>query len=448
MTQPVLSIFPDEFPFAMTTLRFRSSILLLLVVALGLAGCEPYMSVTDRIPAQTRQATALLPPSPRYVGMVDLETVFAELEAFTDVDVVDSLRATEPKPVRTFLDATGMNPKTDLKAVYGALGKDESFSAVVFADLTPSQIDRYLDQASGTAGRSTTYRGVPVYHLTTGRSESDEDSPDRRRDTLSMAFVRNGMIATATDAGRVEAMIDRFREQTKSFRENRHYMTLVKRVGRGSTAWLVGRDVLQSALRDSAGRKKGASPHHSRVGEAGLQRLLSKWSDRVLGLSDASSSFRSRTGPEVERLGSRIREQAVSLTLTGEALEGEVYLKMRDKTTASDVADIARGAVAALKLSKDELEDRHRDLLDELDIEQKGPVLRVRFAVDREHVRRATQTARRRHSAHRSEASIRRATLAIRRTMGISGPTLPLKALRGLLEAATSVPEGLSTAMQ
>jgi len=371
--------------------RLLSGPLLLLVAALGLAGCEPYLSMTDRVPAQTRKATALLPESPRYAGMVDLETVMTRVDELKTMSRSDNLRQASER-LKTFLDATGMSPRTDLKAVYGALGK-EAFSAVVFADLTPTQLDRYLGQASGEAGRATTYRYVPLYHLA-GPEDLDDGRP---ADTLSLGFVQGGMIAVAMAGDRVKDMIDRYQEQETGLRASDPYMKLVEQVGHGSTAWLVGRNVLQNALRDSAEKKteKGAAPSSRRTqtAEAGVQRVLRMWSDRVLGLSEAPSSFGEEASGKLKRLQSQVREQAVSVTLTNGTVEGELYLTMQDEASASNVADIARGTVAAMKISGEETTNLRQDFLDEVRIERNGTVVRVQFAVERERLRKTLGTA-------------------------------------------------------
>ena len=409
----------------------RSSwISLLLISALGLAGCEPYMSLTDRIPAQTRQATVLLPDAPRYAGMVDLETVIGQVDAFGKMSLVDSLRQADGSRLATFLDATGMDPKTDLKAVYGAIENGKSFSAVVFADLTPAQMDRYLDQAPDGAGQVTTYRDVPIYQLTPRKSDSSTASAP---DTLSMGFVRSGMIAAATDAGLVRAMIDRHQDEAGGFRGNKSYMTLVERVGHGSTAWLVGRDVLQTALRDSAAGEDGTRSAESgdtpTVSEAGVQQLLSAWADRMLGVSEGGAAFEGAAGSKVERLKSRIREQALSVTLTDEALEGEAYLTMRDETSASNVVDVSKGAIAALRLSEEEIGGLKGDLLDEVTIERDGPIVHARFAVDRKQLRRVMGEGEEQRAARRSKSSIRRSKGTVRRLAGITCPVPALNAV-------------------
>ncbi len=410
--------------------RPASWIPLLLVAALGLAGCEPYMSLTDRIPAQTRQATALLPEAPRYAGMVDLETVMGQIDALEEATWADSLRRADGSRLSTFLDATGMDPETDLKAVYGALGDDQSsFSAVVFADLTPAQVDRYLKRAPDGAGRATTYRGVSIYHLVAGKQTSGDDaSPD----TLSLGFVRSGMMAAAVDVGRVKAMIDRHEDGTEGFRGNESYMTLVEQVAHGSSAWLVGRDVLQTALRDSGpeGAEAGStasSEEMPSVNGAGFQQLLSVWADRTLGLSDAPSALEgSSGGGKVEQLKSQIREQAVSFTLTDESVEGEAYLTMRDEASASRVVDVSEGAIAAFRLSEEEIDGLAKDLLEDVSIERDGPVVHVRFAVGREQFRQTMQATRGERAAHRSKSSIRPSKEATRRLTGITraDPTL------------------------
>lgn len=389
------------------------------------------MSLTDRIPAQTRQATALLPEAPRYAGMIDVETVMGQIDELGSRRLVDSLRQVDNTRLRTFLDVTGLDPETDLKAVYGAVGGGASFEAVVFADLTPTQLDRYLERVPD-AGRAATYREVPVYHLVAGTRRADEPaSPD----TLSLGFVRSGMIAAAKEVDRVEAMIDRHRDQTGGFRGNESYMGLVERVGHGSTAWLVGRDVLQTALRDSAAGDpgEGATASAGRVpgvNEAGIQELLSMWADRILGLSEAPSSLEGATAGKVERLTNRVREQAVSVTLGDEALEGEAYLTMRDETSASNVVDVSKGAMAALRLSGEDAGEIQQELLDGVHIERDGAIVHAQITVDRERLRRTLQARREGRAAHRSEVSVRRSKGAARRFAGITPGASALGAVR------------------
>ncbi|WP_263787923.1 hypothetical protein [Salinibacter grassmerensis] len=394
----------------MSTRRLLPWGLLLLVAAVGLAGCEPYMSLTDRIPTQTRQATALLPEAPRFAGMVDLETTTGRLEAWTDMNLREQFREAEGTRLATFLDATGMEPETDLKAVYGAGGRGQSFSAVVFADLTPTQMDQYLDRVPA-AGHATTYREVPVYHLVSEGQTDDASAAD----TLTMGFVRDGVIAAAPDAERVEAMVDRHRDSATGLRGNESYMTLVERVGHGSTAWLVGRDVLQTALRDSAAGQGDAAAETPAPNEAGLQRMLSAWADRTLGI-DETPSLEAPDDGRFERLRRQVRGQAVSITLTTESMEGEAYLTMQDETSASNVVDVSKGVMAALRLSGDDTEtDDLRGLLDDVSIDRDGPIVHAQFAVGREQFRRTVQAGREAPTARRSVASIRRANRAIRR---------------------------------
>lgn len=399
--------------------RRRIWLFLLLATTLGVTGCEPYMSLTDRIPAQTRQATALLPEAPRYVGMVDLETVMGQIDALNDLNFADSLRRANDTPLHTFLDATGMTPRTDLKAVYGAVEGGSSFSAVLFADLTPAQMDQYLERAPEGHVRSVTYRDVPVYHLHAGSRMADaKQAPD----TLSLAFVGNGVIAAATDPGLVRTMIERHQSEAIGFRDNKSYMTLVERVGHGSTAWLVGRDVLQTAFRDSTGNGTDSPSTAGRslgMSEAGFQQLLSGWADRVLGLTDAPSTLEGSAGKKIEQLERRIRDQAVSITLADETVEGELYLTMQDEASAANVVDVSRGAMAALRLSKEGGEEGRGRFIDDVRIEQDGPIVHVQFALEREHLRSKMQEAR---AARPSKSSIRRAKEATRRLLGITAP--------------------------
>jgi hypothetical protein len=396
----------------------RPSFLVLLIVVgtLGLAGCEPYMSMTDQIPAQTRRATALLPETPRYVGMVDVETALRHLEKLRGEKLSDSLRQTDNPHLRTFLNATGLDPKTDVKAAYASLDGEQTLSAVLFANLTPKQMDRYADAAPAPDVRGTTYRDVRLYHLAFGT-----EAPDPA-DTLSVAFLEEGMLAMGMDAGRVRAMVDRHRAGSPSgLAANEDYMALVKRVGHGSTAWLAGRDVVETALRDSATGERTTQESASRVSQAGLQRALAQWTDRMLGLSKVDvSSFKAQAGGKMDRLKERLREQAVSITLTDAGLQGEVYLTMRDDASASSVVDVAEGAVAVAKLSQGDLDDRHRDLLDEIEIERNGTIVHVRFSLDRERLRKSVGDTRRATATRPVDPTTRLLTSTTRRSRSIN----------------------------
>jgi hypothetical protein len=401
--------------------------------ALSLAGCEPYMSMTDRVPAQTRRAAALLPEAPHYVGMVDVGTALQQVEALRGTALVDSLRRSDNPYLRSFLAATDLDPETDVKAVYGATVGERAFTAVVFGDLTAREMDRYLEQAPAGAGRATTYRGAPLYHLALGPNRPDEG------DSLSVAFVGEGTLAVARSPEQVTAMVDRHRAAQGGLRSNEAYMTLVKRVGRGSTAWLVGRNVVETALRDSAGAATAAAPEADarQMTRAGVQGAVAEWADRVLGLSEMST-LEGRAGGELGRLARRLREQAVSVRLTDAALEGTAYLTMRDEASASSVVDVAEGAVAVLRLSRDGLDERHRSLLDDVEIEQEGAIVRIRFSLDRTLLRERMPDGPRTAALHRADPSIRPATLTIRRRRGITrGGTA--------LERATHSTVGLST---
>lgn len=415
----------------------RSSLFVFLAVgALALAGCEPYLSMTDQIPAQTRRAAALLPETPRYVGMVDVKTALGQIEELRGQNLSDSLRQTDNPQLRTFLDATGFDLQTDVKAAYGSLD-EKQFSAVLFTNLTPEKMDRYVEATP--RGESTTYRDVPLYHLPLGT-----ENPDAA-DTLSVAIVEEGMLAVGMDRKRVTAMVDRHRSADPvGLRANEDYMTLVKRVGHGSTAWLAGRDVVETALRDSSGGDRSASGGASRVSQAGVQRALATWTDRMLGLSKVDvSSFEGRAKREVNRLKEQLREQAVSLTLTDAGLEGEVYLTMNDNAAASSVVDVAEGAVAVAKLSTDDLDDRHRDLLDEIEIERNGAIVQVHFSLDRGRLRKSMEEERRATVVRPSDPSIRPLTSSIRRLRGINSSSVACQG--GPIRSATSSTNGFST---
>lgn len=393
--------------------RIRMPLIALLVGSLGLVACEPYMSMTDSIPSQTRKAALLMPESPNYVGMVNVGTLLTHLDDWTGKSLADSLQRTDDPYVRQFLETTGFNLERDLDAAYGSFEEDGRLNVVLFANLSAERVDRYLEQAPSGAGRVTTYKDVPLYRLAIGSNTSD---------TLSVAFVEKGMMAVATERAQVVTMIDRHQRNERALRDNDSYVALMKRLPHESTAWLAGRDVLETALQESPPPSDSASQDETpEVSQAGMQRALTQWSDRVLGLSEVSE-LEGRAGDRVDELRHRVREQAVSMTMTDTGVDGQVYLTMRDETSASSVVDVAQGLVALSKLSGDELDERHRKLLDAVDVERHGAIVHIRFSLDREQVRRGLRAEAAGQTVRRMTASIHRSPASTRRTPQITRP--------------------------
>ncbi len=386
-----------------------------VVVLLG-GGCEPYLSMTDPMSADARRAATLLPEHPRFVGMVDVQTVLERTAQSGKFDLSDSLQHSDHDRVQEFLELTELDPQEDIRAVYGALNSDESFSAVVVGNLSPEQVQHYLDRVSADAGRADTYREAPFFELALGEEGGD-------RHSLSLAFLEEGLMAVGRDSQQVQSIVDRHLDQSTSLADNEEYMQLMRRVGGGSTAWLMGREVLKTAFQDTA--EAGTTETMNR---AGVQKALIEWSNRVLGLSEMTDVPNVGRGTEdkLERLQQNVREQAVSLTWTDAGIDGQVFLTMRDEDSASSVVQVAEGAVAVLRLSGDKLSDRQRDLLEEVTIEREGALVQIQFAIDQEVLDSEMQTASREGVVRRGDSSTRLAMASVRR---LSGIILPLSAL-------------------
>lgn len=396
-----------------------------LVLTLGgvfFLGCEPYMSMTDQVPSQTRRATTLLPEHPTFVGMMDVASTLPQLEKLTGRTLSSRLEKVDNPSLQRFLDATGIDPVTDLEGIYGATVDENAFTAVLFGEMTAQQLDRYLDRAPAEAGRTTTYRGVPLYHLALGERA---EGPD----TVSVAFVGEGTVAAGRPARLVTDMVDRHLEGDGGLQTNEAYMTLVKRVGRNSSAWLVGRNVVEAALQDSGRISVEASSPNvegQRMTKAGVEGALSQWADRVLGLSEVST-LDGQTGRRLGRLTRMLREQAVSVRLTDTALDGKAYLTMQDEASASSVVDVAEGAVAILRLSQDQLDKRHRDLLDGVEIRREGSIVHIRFSLEREMLRKKVRDDGRTALIRRSDSSIRLPSSTFRQFQSIKRPLYALR---------------------
>lgn len=397
------------------TIRSSLSGLLLaaVVVVLG-SGCEPYMSMTDPMSAEARQAATLLPEHPRFVGMVDVQTVLTRLDRSGRIDLADSLQHSDHDRLQAFFEATELDPREDLHAVYGAVESNESFSAIVMGNLSPEQVQGYIDRATNTAGRAGTYRDAPLFQLAL-----DDDGIDEGADTFALAFLEENLMAVAQETEQVQSIVDRHRDQSPSLADNEEYMQLMRRVGGGTTAWMLGRDVLETALQDTA--EAGTT---GTVNRAGVQKALIEWSNRVLGLSEMPEvpNVGQEAEDKLERLHQRVREQAVSLTWTERGIDGQVFLTMRDEASASSVMQVAEGAMAVLRLSSDNLTERQRDLLDEVTIERDGALVHVQFSIDQELIDSEMQTASLERVIRRGEASTRRPMASVHRIPGINVP--------------------------
>jgi hypothetical protein len=375
-------------PLTLVTDRLLVAVLALVALLVVLSGCEPYLSMTDPVTARARKATTVLPAEPRFVAMVNMHDVVDHAPGLLGNQfAADSIRAAfENGRTQEFMAETGFDPTEDLHEAYFAMTGEDAFSLVVFADVARDRLEQYVEaQTDGRIARST-YRDATVYQAqkaasdeeATGNGDDDADAEaEENGDGPAFAIAEEGVYVAARTVDEVRGMVDRLRDGGRSLSANPKYMELVRRVSRGSSAWVVGSGFFEE-MRAQAERARKNSTQM-----AGFAAALGAWSNRVLGMTETSST----AGRGLNRLKNKVRDIAVAVTLSSEQLEGKAFFTMSDDASASDVVDVAQGAVAALRLSQDQFSESQRALLDDLQVERDGELVQVAFTLSRSVLR-------------------------------------------------------------
>ncbi len=336
----------------MKSYAVRSFLLVLLVSAVGLAGCESQFEPPAALTLQTKSAVEVLPAGARYVGMMNFQALqrnaafdlFGQ-EPFSFEKMNDEAGAR----VQDFLDATGFDPRQDLREIYVAMpaaGPDEKPSLVAYANFDRERLAAYLAENLPDAFETVDYKGVSIHHA----REDDHG--------VAFAVATENMVVAAADVASVEAMLDRLADQGAALKDDAQTMRLIALASSGSSAWFVARDVGQEMLRSEHGGEHGE--RHG--GEHG----------------DAHAADVER---DMEQIGQAVRDAAFALTMQQDGAEGTFFLTTREGVAASDVADLTRGVVAAMKASPDVDKDRLQ-LLDRVRVRSEGDEVRVNFFVD------------------------------------------------------------------
>ena len=303
--------------------RFTALPLALLAAGLFVAGCES--AVTEAggpVSLQTTEALDLLPAGAQMVGMVD----FA---AARNSDALDQVMGGELSPfgadgrgeMDRFIRLTGFDPATDIDRVYVAGSPEASGAAlVVYARFDRDRIERAIE-AEAPEGEltRTEIEGVPAWIAQEAEGEA-------------FAFaLPNDRMMLAGDEATVRAMIDRQNTGTKGLTADADLMALVNRARHKEGAWFVVRGV-------DAGPVPGEDP--------------------------------------MNRLGSLAEEVVMSVGFGDDGMGVDAYIAPRAGAAASDVADVTRAAVAAMRMQA-KAEPVVLDVLDDVDVDEEDAGVRV-----------------------------------------------------------------------
>ncbi|WP_457654192.1 hypothetical protein [Rhodocaloribacter sp.] len=310
--------------------KLLAPLLPVLILAIGLTGCETDMSAPEALSLQTKNAVEVLPADARFVGMVNVRDLRSEV--FGDEPFAfDRMNGEFAARIREFIEATGFDPVNDLHEIYVAADPDEGdlVDLVVYADYDRDRFEAFVDEQLPDEIDRTTYAGVTIYRA--GDAERH----------VYFALANDDMIVASSRETRVHAMLDRLSGRLSALKDNAETMRLVRQSA-GGDAWFVACDV---------GREEWAE-HGGKFGD------------------------------EMARIAQTIRDVALSMTMTDDGVTGTVTLVPKEDVSADDLAALARGLISAVKASE-KVDDEALRALDAVEVRTDAGVVRITAKVDR-----------------------------------------------------------------
>ena len=312
--------------------RLRLTLLPILLAGLLFVGCENQLQAPEAMTLQAKNAVEVLPAGAQFVSMVDLQALHTNpvLDPFSD----DGLSGEFGARVQEFLDATGFDPANDLHEVYVASperGSNAQPSIVAYASYDRERLQDYVDQRLGETFERGDYKGVPIY-----RAQEDGES-------VAFALASDNMIVASPDEASVEAMLDRLSGAGRALKDDAETMDLITLASSGSTAWAVFCDFDELNTEDI------------------------KEEDAL--------------GRDMKQIGRALKDVAISVSMQEDGVEGTVFMHTKEGVSASDVADLTKGVVAAMKAESDIDEEKLR-MLDGVRVRSKSDRVQVEFFAD------------------------------------------------------------------
>lgn len=284
---------------------------LLLAVSVLALGCESGLDQPAKTTPETRTATALLPTDTKMMSMVDVQHLREhgpeQLRSKMALPFAEDASA-EAARLQNFLDASGLNPERDLERIFVAAPRhDQAPHFVAYGTFDPNRMEDALRSSFGDDLEPTSYRGVTLF-------VAPDEGPHGRQ--FALAVPNADLMLASPERAAVESMIDRLRDGS----EPSEPTALVRTASQGQSMWFVASDVGA----DGTGERTTTTGASSE-GSGRMQHLR-----RVL--SDVAGHF--------------------SFTSDGD-LDSRMILVPKASASASDVADVARGVLGALKQRTD-----------------------------------------------------------------------------------------------
>lgn len=305
---------------------FPATLLLLLAGVLVLAGCESELEPSAEVALETRSALEVLPADAVGVSMVDLRRLADNPHTATMAERMLAMQDGSDEAtarLRDFLASTGFDPDADLHQVYLAFeqrGEQQAPSMVAYGRFDPEAIAAYVDGELSGDVRTTTYRNATIY-------VTREDGHE-----MAAAVPNAEMVVAAPSVAAVEAMLDRLAEGGRRAAKSSS-LALLETVG-GGDAFLILNDLTDHA------------------------------------------AYHDNADDPVAPVLHRLKHAAASVDFTADGVDLVVHMTPGEGVSPKDLADLTRGAVAALRANP-HVDDQSRDLLDRARVTTAGDDVRL-----------------------------------------------------------------------
>lgn len=295
--------------------------LALLIAGLIFSGCQDSVAeVGGPASLQTTQALDLLPADAQMIAMVDLASARKS-------GAVERMMGGEMSPfgrdgsdeMDRLIRLTGFDPAEDIDRIYVAADPaSESGAMVLYARFDRERIERVIADEAPEEMERTEIEGVPAWIA--------------REDGEAFAFaLPNDEMMVAGSETAVRAMLTRLSTGAPGAASNADLMALVQKARHPETAWAVVR---------------------------GLQGTGASGDDPMSQISGVTESM------------------VTSFEFRADGMGMDAFVLPRSGAAASDVADLASGAVSAMRVqAKDE--PALMDALDDVEVREEAGGVRV-----------------------------------------------------------------------
>ncbi|OZC03637.1 hypothetical protein [Rubricoccus marinus] len=303
--------------------------LALLIAGAFLAGCQDSVSAAGGpVSLQTTEALDVLPANAAMVGMIDFESARAN-------GALDSMMEGEMSPfgangsseMDEFIRLTGFDPATDIERVYVAGSPEaETGALVVYARFDRERIERAIESEAPDEAEltRTEIEGVPAWIAVEEEGEA-----------FAFALPNDRMMMAGTESA-VREMLARHASGQKGLSSDASMIALVEKARYPDGAWFVVRGI-----------------------DAPEAPAASASGDGAMG-----------------QLGSLAENLVMSIGFQSNGMDVDAYIVPRAGAAASDVADVTRAAVSAMRMQA-KAEPAMMDVLDAVKVDEEGAAVRV-----------------------------------------------------------------------